>query len=55
MDWKRALLNVKGVYLIVDKSNGKNMLVQHMVNKEFGRDGKTMYIQGMVGMKGYHY
>ncbi|PHP91290.1 hypothetical protein CBF17_024100, partial [Pantoea agglomerans] len=23
MDWKRALLNVKGVYLIVDKCNGK--------------------------------
>ncbi|MBN3124555.1 GIY-YIG nuclease family protein [Pectobacterium brasiliense] len=23
IDWKRALLNVKGVYLIVDKSNGK--------------------------------
>lgn len=23
MDWKRSLLNVKGVYLIVDRSNGK--------------------------------
>ncbi|WP_438443025.1 GIY-YIG nuclease family protein [Kluyvera georgiana] len=23
LDWKRALLNVKGVYLITDKSNGK--------------------------------
>ena len=24
LDWKTALLNVKGIYLIVDKSNGRN-------------------------------
>ncbi|HHT1038292.1 TPA: GIY-YIG nuclease family protein [Enterobacter hormaechei] len=34
MDWKRALLNVKGVYLIVDKSNGKKY-----VGSAYGEQG----------------
>lgn len=44
IDWKSALMNVKGVYLVSDKSNGK-----HYVGSAYGESGIWSRWQAYIG------
>jgi hypothetical protein len=49
-DWKAALENVKGVYLIVDRSHGKMYVGSaYMVIRVFGRAGLVISVPGTDG------
>lgn len=48
-DWRAALENVKGVYLIVDKHNGKSMLGQRMAISASGQDGRAISARATAG------
>ena len=50
LDWKGALENIKGVYQIIDKSNGKKYVGLHMENTEFGHVGLATLELDTVGM-----
>lgn len=50
LDWKAALENIKGIYLIADKTMVRNTWAPLMVTRAYGQDGVAISGPDMVGM-----